>query len=77
MLRAIAGLLFIIMSFSVTSLLVLLVIKTTGTGGLLAMIVGLPVFIGGLSLSVLILERINSRINDKAQQIESSRKSLH
>jgi hypothetical protein len=76
MLRALAGLIFIIITLSVTALFISIFIKVTGAGGLLAIIVGIPVCIGALTLSVIVLERINSRINDKAQYEQTTNRKI-
>ncbi|MGD8583383.1 MAG: hypothetical protein PVF06_12140 [Gammaproteobacteria bacterium] len=76
MLRALAGLIFIIITLSVTALFISIFIKVTGAGGLLAIIVGIPVCIGALTLSVIVLERINSRINDKAQYEQTTSRKI-
>lgn len=76
MFRAIAGLIFIIITLSVTAFVISLLV--TGAGGMLAVIVGIPVCLGALALSVAILELINSRINDKARDEQATdRKILH
>jgi len=78
MFRAIAGLIFIIITLSVTAFVISLLVKVTGAGGMLAVIVGIPVCLGALALSVAILELINSRINDKARDEQATdRKILH
>lgn len=75
MLRAIAGLLFIIITLSVTAIAISLLVKVTGVDGMLAVIVGIPVCLGALTLSVTILELINSRINDKARDKQATDKN--
>jgi hypothetical protein len=67
MVRALAGLIFIIITLSVNAFFISILMEVTGAGGLLAAIVGIPVCIGALTLSITVLERINSRINDKAR----------
>jgi cobalamin biosynthesis protein CobD/CbiB len=78
MLRAIAGLIFIIITLSVTAFVISLLVKVTGVDGMLAVIISIPVCLGALALSVTILELINSRINDKARDEQATdRKILH
>ena len=64
MFRAIAGLLFIVIILPAAALIASLVMNILGVSGLLGVIVGLPVFIGLLTLSVMILSAINDRINN-------------
>jgi hypothetical protein len=78
MFRAIAGLLFIIITLSVSAFVIFLLVEVTGAGGMLAVIVGIPFCLGALALSVTILELINSRINDKARdEPDTNQKILH
>ena len=78
MFRAIAGLLFIIITLSVSAFVIFLLTKVTGAGGMLAVIVGIPLCLGALALSVTILELINTRINDKARdEPDTNQKILH
>jgi hypothetical protein len=65
MFRAIAGLVFIVIILPTAALIASLVMKTLGVDGLLGVIVGLPVFFGILTLSVMALAAINDRINSR------------
>ena len=76
MFRAIAGLIFILITLSVTAFFISILMKVTGTVGMLAVIVGVPVCLGALALSVIILELINSRINNKAQDEQTSERKI-
>ena len=63
MFRAIVGLLFIVIILPLAALIASLVMNALGASGLLGVIVGLPVFFGILTLSIMTLAAINDRIN--------------
>jgi hypothetical protein len=64
MFRAIVGLVFIVLIIPFAALVASVVMKLLGVNGLLGVVVGLPVFIGLLVLSVLGLAAINDRLNN-------------
>jgi len=64
MFRALAALLFIVMILPSAALVASLVMKALGVSGVLGFIVGFPVFVGILTVSVIILAAINDRINN-------------
>jgi len=65
MFRAIAGLLFIVLILPSAAFIASLVMNAVGVSGLLGAIVGLPVFVGILTGSVMVLAAINDRINNR------------
>jgi len=65
MFRAIAGLLFIVLILPVAAYIAFLAMKAVGADGLLGFIIGFPVFIGILTVSVMILATINDRIYNR------------
>jgi hypothetical protein len=67
MFRAIAGLLFIVLILPVAAFIASLAMKAVGADGLLGFIIGFPVFIGILTISVMILATINDRIYNRGQ----------
>ena len=64
MFRAIVGLVFIVLILPFAALAASVVMKLLGVSGLLGIVVGLPVFIGLLVLSIMGLATINDRINN-------------
>ena len=64
MFRALVGLLFIVIILPSSALLAFLTMNALGVSGLLGVVVGLPVFFGTLTLSVMALAAINDRINE-------------
>jgi hypothetical protein len=76
MVRAIAGLFFIIITLSVTAFFISILAHVTGADGMLAAIIGIPVCLGILALSVTILELINSRMNHKARDERSNDRKI-
>jgi len=77
MFRAIAGFMFIIIISVFAVLLVSIAMKALGVSGLLAFIVGLPVFIGTLTAAIVLLELINNRINNKKNSNSLRNNHLH
>ena len=67
MFRAIAGLLFIVLILPVAAFIASLVMKAVGVDGLLGFIIGFPIFIGILTVSVMILAAINDRIYNRGR----------
>ena len=67
MFRAIAGLLFIVLILPVAAFIASLAMKVVGVDGLLGFIIGFPVFIGILTVSIMILAAINDRIYNRGQ----------
>jgi hypothetical protein len=65
MFRAFVGLLFIVIILPSSALAAFLVMEALGVSGLLGVVVGLPVFFGMLTLSILALAAINDRINER------------
>jgi len=62
MFRAISALLFIVFILPFAAFIASLTMKAVGVSGLLGFMVGFPVFIGILTLSVMILAAINDHI---------------
>jgi hypothetical protein len=62
MFRAITALLFIIFILPFAAFIASLAMKAAGVSGLLGFIIGFPVFVGILVMSVVILGAINDRI---------------
>ena len=62
MFRAITALLFIVFILPFAAFIASLTMNTAGVSGLLGFLVGFPVFIGILALSVMILAAINDHI---------------
>ena len=65
MFRAIVGLVFIVLILPSAALVASMVMKLLGVSGLLGVVVGLPVFIGLLTLSIMGLATINDRLNNR------------
>jgi hypothetical protein len=65
MFRALAALIFIVMILPSAALVAFLVMKALGVSGVLGFIVGFPVFVGILTVSVILLAAINDRINNR------------
>jgi hypothetical protein len=65
MFRAIVGLIFIVLIIPFAALVASVVMKLLGVSGLLGVVVGLPVFIGLLTLAIMGLAAINDRLNNK------------
>ena len=76
MFRAIVGLVFIVFILPSAALIASLVIKLLGVSGLLGVVVGLPVFLAVLTLSVVALAAINDRIND-SEHVHKGHRSTH
>ena len=64
MFRTIVGLVYIVLILPAAALVASVVMKLLGVSGLLGIVVGLPVFIGLLVLSIMGLATINDRINN-------------
>ena len=65
MFRALVGLVFIVLVLPSAALVASVVMKLLGvSGGLLGVVVGLPVFLAILTLAVIALAAINDRINN-------------
>jgi len=62
MFRAITALLFIVFILPFAAFIASLIMNAVGVSGLLGFLVGFPVFIGILTLSVMILAAINDHI---------------
>ena len=67
MFRAISALLFIVFILPFAAFIASLTMKAVGVSGLLGFMVGFPVFIGILTLSVMILAAINDHIYNSEQ----------
>ena len=64
MFRAIIGLVFIVLVLPSAALATSVVMKLLGVSGLLGVVVGLPLFLAILTLSIIALAAINDRINN-------------
>ena len=62
MFRAISALLFIVFILPFAAFIASLIMKAAGASGLLGFIIGFPVFIGILTLAVMMLAAINDHI---------------
>jgi len=62
MFRAISALLFIVFILPFAAFIASLIMNAAGVSGILGFIVGFPVFVGILVISVMILAAINDRI---------------
>jgi len=71
MFRAITALLFIVFVLPFAAYIASLSMKAAGVSGLLGCIIGLPVFVGILTLSVMFLAAINDRINNRGRDGKS------
>lgn len=67
MFRAIAALLFIVLILPSAALVTYLIMNALGVSGLLGFIIGFPVFVGLLTVSVMLLSAINDRINSNEE----------
>jgi len=67
MFRAITALLFIVLILPFAAYIASVTMNAVGVGGLLGFIIGLPVFVGILTLSVMILAAINDRIYNRGR----------
>jgi hypothetical protein len=76
MFRAITALLFIVLILPFAAFIASLTMKAVGVSGLLGFMVGFPVFIGILTLSVMILAAINDHIYN-SDQYRKTRKRTH
>ena len=76
MFRAIVGLVFIVLILPLAALLASVVMRLLGVSGLLGVVVGLPVFLAVLTLSVVALAAINDRINN-SQHIHKDHGRTH
>ena len=65
MFRAIVGLVFIVLILPSAALIASVVMKLLGVSGLLGVVVGLPIFLAVLTLSVVALAAINDRLNNR------------
>ena len=75
MFRAIAGLLFIVLILPVAAFIASLAMKVVGADGLLGFIIGFPVFIGILTVSVMILAAINDHIYNRGRENKTHNKT--
>ena len=67
MFRAIAALLFIVFILPFAAFIASIAMKAVGVSGLLGYLIGFPVFIGILTVSVMILAAINDHIYNSKQ----------
>jgi uncharacterized membrane protein len=81
MFRAISALLFIVFILPFAAFIASVTMKAAGVNGLLAYIIGFPVFIGILTVSVMILAAINDHIynseRDRKTRNRTFTKSAH
>lgn len=76
MFRAIVGLVFIVLILPSAALIASVVMKLLGVNGLLGVVVGLPVFLAVLTLSIVALAAVNDRINN-SQHVHKGHRSAH
>ena len=76
MFRAIVGLVFIVFILPSAALIASVVMKLLGVSGLLGVVVGLPVFLAVLTLSIVALAAINDRINN-SHHVHKNHRSAH
>ena len=62
MFRAVSALLFIVLILPFAAFIASLIMKAAGASGLLGYLIGFPVFIGILTIAVMILAAINDHI---------------
>jgi len=67
MFRAITALLFIVLILPFAAYIASVTMNAVGVSGLLGFFIGLPVFVGILTLSVMILAAINDRIYNRGR----------
>ena len=73
MFRAIVGLVFIVLILPSAALVASVVMDWLGVSGLLGIVVGLPVFLAVLTLSIVALAAINERINHSQHEHKGPR----
>ena len=76
MFRAISALLFIVFILPFAALVASLTMKAVGVSGLLGYLIGFPVFIGILTVSVMILAAINDHIYNSEQDHKTRNKTF-
>jgi len=76
MFRAISALLFIVFILPFAAFIASLIMKAVGVSGILGFIVGFPVFVGILVISVMILAAINDRIYNSGRDHETRNRTF-